>query len=52
MKRGIAIAQTLTGSPDFAAGPVVTLSAGGTGRVVDCLKCSVCGYSVTGVFEK
>ena len=52
MKQGIAMWQTWTGSPDFAAGPVVTLSAGGPGRVIDCSKCSVCGHSVTGVFEK
>lgn len=46
MKRGIAIAQTVTGCPDFAGGPVVTMSLGGTGRLIRCWKCMSCGWSV------
>jgi len=47
MKPSTAIAQTYTGTPDFSGGEVVTLSPGGHGKVVDCLKCEKCGHSVT-----
>jgi hypothetical protein len=47
MAPGIAMGQTVTGSPDFADGPVVTMSPGGPGAVIPCLKCPVCGYSVS-----
>ena len=47
MKPSKAIEQTYTGSPDFVGGPVVTMSAGGPGKLVDCLKCEKCGWSVT-----
>lgn len=46
MKPGKAIQQTYTGMPDFPNGAVVTLSAGGPGRLVDCDKCEKCGHSV------
>ena len=46
MEPGKAIAQTLTGVPDFADGSVVTLSPGGPGKLIDCTKCSACGWSV------
>lgn len=46
MKRGIAIAQTVTGCPDFAGVEVVTMSLGGTGRLIRCWKCMSCGWSV------
>ncbi len=46
MAPGIAIEQTYTGSPDFQGGEVVTLSPGGPGRVIECLKCPACGWSV------
>lgn len=53
MKPGKAIQQTFTaGMPDFPGDPAgsrgVTMSAGGPGRLVDCMKCSACGWSVTG----
>ena len=45
---GIAMESTFTGSPDFIGGAVVTLSAGGPGRLVECgRKCSECGHSET-----
>lgn len=47
MKPGKAIEQTYTGIPDFIGGDVVTMSPGGPGRLIDCLKCSKCGWSVT-----
>jgi DNA-directed RNA polymerase subunit M/transcription elongation factor TFIIS len=47
MQPGKAIQQTYTGIPDFIGGAVVTLSPGGPGKLVDCLKCPKCGYSVT-----
>jgi len=46
MKPGIAVGQTYTaGAPDL--GDVVTISPGGPGRVIECLKCAACGWSVT-----
>ena len=45
MKPGKAIEQTRVGSPDM--GEVVTMSAGGPGRLVDCMKCDACGHSRT-----
>ncbi len=47
MKRGIALEQTYTGSPDFPGGEAVTMSPGGSGRLVECMKCEKCGWSVT-----
>jgi hypothetical protein len=41
-----AIAQTYGGLPDFAGGPVVTMSPGGHGQLIDCLKCERCGHSI------
>lgn len=46
MMRGIAIEQTVSGSPDFVGGPVVTMSPGGCGRLIWCQKCAKCGWSV------
>lgn len=46
MKPGIALEQTYTGSPDFPGGEVVTMSPGGPGRLVECMKCRECGWSV------
>ena len=43
---GVAIQQTYTGSPDFIGGECVTMSPGGPGKLVDCLKCRECGFSV------
>ena len=47
MKPGKAIEQTYTGIPDFIGGDVVTMSPGGPGRLIDCMKCVECGWSVT-----
>ena len=48
MKEGIAIQQTYTkGSPDFIGGDIVTMSPGGAGKLIPCLKCPKCGYSIT-----
>ena len=47
MKEGIAIENTMTGTPDFPGGEVVTLSPGGPGKVIAVLKCPECGHSVT-----
>lgn len=49
MKPGQAIAQTFTsGAPDFTGDKHgITMSAGGPGKLVDCLKCEVCGWSTT-----
>lgn len=42
-----AIQETYTGIPDFPDGEVCTVSHGGTGRLIDCMKCEQCGWSVT-----
>lgn len=47
MKPSKAIEQTHTGCSDFIGGTVVTMSPGGPGRLVECLKCSICGWSVS-----
>ena len=47
MAPGIAMGQTFTGSPDFPGREVVTLSPGGPGVVIPCLKCPACGHSVS-----
>lgn len=47
MTPGIALQQTYTGTPDFPGGEVVTMSPGGPGRLINCLKCPGCGYSRT-----
>lgn len=46
LKVGQAIQQTYTGVPDFAGDAYpVTVSPGGPGKLVSCLKCPECGYS-------
>ena len=48
MKPSKAIAPTYTGIPDFPGDKhCVTISPGGPGKLVDCLKCEKCGHSVT-----
>jgi len=45
---GKAIEQTLTGTPDFPGDTRgITMSPGGSGKLIDCLKCEKCGWSVT-----
>ena len=50
MRPGKAIAQTFSaGMPDFPGDTHgMTISPGGPGKLVDCLKCEACGWSVTG----
>lgn len=47
MVPGLAIEQTYTGAPDFPGCEIVTMSPGGPGKLIDCLKCPQCGWSVT-----
>jgi hypothetical protein len=49
MRPGKALAQTFTGgTPDFPGDDhVSTMSAGGPGKMIDCMKCEKCGWSVT-----
>lgn len=48
MRLGQALAQTLTGVSDFPGDRhCVTMSVGGPGALVDCMKCVACGWSVT-----
>ena len=48
MRYGKAIEQTYTGTPDFPGDTqCITMSPGGPGKIVDCLKCDQCGWSVT-----
>lgn len=46
-KDGIALSQTYTGVPDFIGGDIVTVSPGGSGKLIDVLKCGGCGFSVS-----
>lgn len=49
MRPGTYLAQTMTGIPDFPGDRhAVTVSPGGPGWLAECLKCDVCGHSVTG----
>jgi ribosomal protein L37E len=49
MHPGIAMGQTYTGIPDFPGDThATTFSPGGPGVVVQCSKCTACGWSVTG----
>lgn len=49
MRPGKALAQTFVGGmPDFEGDThSSTFSAGGPGKLVDCIKCPQCGKSVT-----
>lgn len=48
MEPSHALEQTFTpGSPDFPGSDIVTMSAGGPGRMIPCRKCKACGWSVT-----
>lgn len=48
MEPGLAIQQTYTGTPNFPGDlRAVTMSPGGPGKLIDCLKCHECGWSVT-----
>jgi len=48
MRPGEAIEQTWAGKPDFVGDRhPVTFSPGGAGRLVTCMKCECCGFSVT-----
>jgi len=49
MRPSKAIAQTFVGgTPDFIDDThSSTFSAGGTGELIDCLKCPKCGWSMT-----
>jgi len=46
MRPGQAIAQTFAGSPDLG-GEVCTMSQGGTGKLIECSKCTSYGWSVS-----
>jgi hypothetical protein len=48
MKPGKAIAQMWTGIPDFPGDKhCVTISPDGSGKLIDCMKCEKCGWSMT-----
>jgi len=48
MGDGIAMQNTVTGTGDFHDGDTVcAVSVGGTGRLISCLKCRVCGHSIS-----
>lgn len=47
MKPGKAIAQTWGGTPEWPGDPIYTMSFEGPGRLIDCLKCEKCGYSIS-----
>jgi hypothetical protein len=48
MRSGQVLQSTWVGSADFAGDPhPVTVSPGGPGKMVPCMKCTLCGHSVT-----
>lgn len=47
MRPSQAIGQTWTVLPDFPDGEVVTISPGGPGKLIGCLKCEKCGHSIS-----
>jgi len=53
MKIGIAIQNTFVGIPDFIGDDrIVTMSYGGSGKLITCYKCPKCGHSVYRFKEK
>jgi hypothetical protein len=46
LKEGFAIVPTLVGYPDFPDGEFVTMSYGGGGKMISCMKCEICGWSI------
>jgi hypothetical protein len=47
MKPGKAIEQTWHGEPEWPGDTLCTMSPSGPGRLIDCLKCEKCGFSVS-----
>lgn len=47
MLPGVAMGQAFTGMADFPGCEVVTVSPGGPGAIIQCLKCNACGHSVS-----
>ncbi len=47
MRPGRAIEQTWVGTPEWPGDSIYTMSPGGPGRLVDCLKCEMCGNSIS-----
>lgn len=47
MVPGKAIAQTFAGEPEWPGDTIYTMSPGGPGRLIDCLKCEKCGHSIS-----
>lgn len=52
LQSGVYMAQTYSGIPDFPGGEVVTVSAGGPGYLLSCMKCPACGWSRTYTAEE
>lgn len=49
MRPGIAMGQTMVGQPEWPGDTIYTQSPGGPGYIMDCLKCTNCGHSITSV---
>lgn len=47
-----AIAQTWGGEPEWPGDTMITLSPKGPGKLVDCLKCTKCGHSISTADEQ
>ena len=48
MEKGQALQDKLDGTPDFIGDDeVCTVSPSGKAKMIECLKCPECGYSVT-----
>ena len=49
LKTGIALDDVMDGIPDFAGDDFVcTVSPSGKAKLIECLKCPACGWSVKG----
>lgn len=47
MKPSSAIESTYTGKPEWPGDTIYTMSPGGPGRLIACLKCEKCGHSIS-----
>lgn len=47
IRPGIAMQSTMVGEPEWPGDTLATMSPGGPGKLIECLKCPECGWSVS-----
>jgi len=47
MRKGIALKNILTGTPEWSGSTIVTMSASGKAKIIPAIKCSRCGHSLS-----